>query len=339
VNPIAPIANRILGGSDLILVDVGAATGLPLHLSPLEDIAQVCYFEPDMVAAEALRRRNAERGFARSRVFTDALSNRTGTQTLYVTNVPTGSSLLKPGGAFMADMDDPAYFFPLKEVAVQTSAMSEVLAREGIARADAVKIDVQGAEFWVVQGMGPLLQKTLCVEMEVGFPGCYLEQPGFGDIDPLMTTAGFMLFDLKVANLHRKKEGRADYYPTRVFGVPYRSTSLTRRIGEADMVYFRRPDLLIGDADMNAIRRAMTLHCTYGFFVEALDLNDRALAAGLQDAAQHRTLTAAVMDWQGRTSDVLLDWVPFARMLEKALQLWRRIQGKFFGRYFTPWSN
>jgi FkbM family methyltransferase len=333
-------ARNILGGTKLILVDVGAAHGLPAHLRPLEAISQVCYFEPHAPAAEALRERNRALAYANSRVFTEALADSDGERTLYVTNVPTGSSLLKPGSPFIADMEDHDYFFPMREVTVQTRKLSGVLRGADVPRVDGMKIDVQGAEYFVLKGMGQeLLENALSIEMEIGFPGCYQDQPGFAQLDPMMRNAGFTLFDLRIASAHRKHRGQPGHYLQHVFKVKPFTASLTKRICEADAVYIKRSDLLIEKADPAAIRRAMTLQCAYGFFIEALHLNDVALSAHVFDSATHAALEKSVIAWHGSTRDLLLDWRPLAWALNRGTRAWQIVQQKFFGRWFGRWAS
>jgi FkbM family methyltransferase len=340
MNAIEPFAVRILAGTELILVDVGAAHGVPAHLSGLERLATVCYFEPHLPAAEALRKRNVSLGLTKARVFTEALSDSDGTRTLYVTNTPTGSSLLKPGGDFTLEFNNMDYFYPMREVPVATRALAGVLREASMPRFDGIKIDVQGAELYVVKGIGAqMLDDALSVEMEIGFPGGYLDQPGFADIDPVMTDAGFTLFDLRVASLHRDHNGDFNYYTHKVFKVLDNSKSLTKRIAEADAVYFKRADRLVERGDLAAIRRAVVLRCAYGFFIEALVLIDKALAARLLDEHEHRKLHDAVVGWQRCTKDIVLDWLPIAWALNRAVRVWQIVQQKFFGRYFGRWPN
>src|SRR5580704_19210326 len=113
----------LLDGSDLILVDVGAAFGLPVHLAALTRLATVCYFEPDEKAARELERDLQRHGLTKSRVFSVALAGSDGPRTLHVTNAPTGSSLLIPGSEAGLDFTPHDYFFPLRETAVQTRAL------------------------------------------------------------------------------------------------------------------------------------------------------------------------------------------------------------------------
>src|ERR1051325_5209692 len=109
-----------------------------------------------------------------------------------------------------------------------------------------MKLDVQGAELEVLEGLGPwLVDNTLAVEMEIGFPGAYIDQPSFFKIEKFMTAANFDLFDLRLASHHRHFKGDWNYYWRNVFRVPRNSTSLTKRITEADGIFFHGVERLL----------------------------------------------------------------------------------------------
>ena len=63
---------------------------------------------------------------------------------------------------------------------------------------DVVKIDIQGGELEALKGFGSLLDKVVCVELEVSLMSIYEGQPLFGEIFDFMTDKGFGLFDVQV---------------------------------------------------------------------------------------------------------------------------------------------
>ena len=144
--------SRLLNGNDLVVIDVGAAFGLPNNLSVLSRLATVCLFEPDQSAARLIEEDLQKRCLSRSRVFPIALAGNEGPRTLYATNVPTGSSLLRPGSEAGLDFTPHDYFFPAREVIVQTRRLDGVLDEAGLARADALKLDTQGTELEILRG-------------------------------------------------------------------------------------------------------------------------------------------------------------------------------------------
>jgi FkbM family methyltransferase len=64
------------------------------------------------------------------------------------------------------------------------------------ARADFLKLDVQGAELLVLQGAAKRLSEILVVHTEVEFLPLYKDQPLFGDIDACLRQHGFLFHTL-----------------------------------------------------------------------------------------------------------------------------------------------
>ena len=337
-NPVPTYARRILGELDLIIVDVGAADGLPPHLRPLEPVATVCFFEPREPAAEELRKRFAQEGNGRKLVFPFALAGSDGERTLYTTNTPTGSSFLKPGSRFCNDFCDPDYFYPMREVNVRTRRLEHVMGDAGVRRIDAIKIDVQGTELHVLEGAGKeLLSELVSTEMEIGFPGAYIDQPNYPQINAFMEAAGFDLYDMRLASHHRPYRGDWSYYARQVFDVTDQSRSLTRRLTEVDGLYFRRPDFLIDKRDASSLRRLMVCMCAYGFFVEALHVTNLAHNASMFSEPERTDLVAAITDWHRSNRDVIADSVWFAKLTDFLNRKSRGLQRRLLGKQFARW--
>lgn len=330
-------ATSLLGGNEIIIADVGAAAFLVPNLQWLEPIATLCLFEPGRDEAEALRAKYAARGLLNVRVFNEALGGSNGPRTLYVTATPTGSSLLKPGGYFAESFVDPDYLYPMREITVQTRRLEDVLKDAGLPRLDAIKIDVQGAELEVLEGAGAILNGLLCVELEIGFPGGYVDQPGFGPLDELLRAAGLELFDLRVSHFHRHLKGEAARHGAVSFSVAEEAQSLPRRITEADALYFRRTDHLLSARDPAMLLRQVTMLSAYGFFVEAVDLLDQGCRAGLLSEADAKAKSATVRQWHGASSDAIADSVWFAKLSAFTRRASRFVQKRLLGKHFLRW--
>jgi hypothetical protein len=181
------------------------------------------------------------------------------------------------------------------------------------------------------------LNDVLCVELEIGFPGLYVDQPGFGELDGILTAAGFFLFDLRVAASDISHGGGT----TRsvVFRAAPNSRSITKRIGEADGVYFRRVDQVIAQKNPAVIRRLIVMMCSYGFFIDALDLADRALAAGIFNQREAETCRSAIVAWHRTQQDAVLETRWFARLDAFGRRAWRSLQRRLTGRQFHRWTD
>ena len=100
-------ARGLLGAQPLVAVDAGAANGLLPHWESLDGLAEIVQVEPRDDACAALREHNARRADpGRYHVVMTGLSELGGECTLYVSNAPTGSSLLRIDPAASADCAD-----------------------------------------------------------------------------------------------------------------------------------------------------------------------------------------------------------------------------------------
>jgi len=329
----------LLGAEDLVIADVGAAYGLPSYLKRLEKWATLCLFEPDAEQAAELRMTHSAIDRRKNVcVFEMALSASGGEHVLYQTNVPTGSSLLKPGSDAFRDFGDPAYFFPVVERRVLTRRLDEVLDEASIQTLDFIKLDVQGAEIEVLRGLGDRLgHSTLGVELEVGLPGGYLEQPSIGEVDEFLRARGFVLFDLRPVRLHRAENGDRAYYPRQIFGVHESSSTLSKRIWEVDVVYFRKAEDVIKGRNQSELRKLLVLYCAYGFFAEAYHLLSHASTDSWVSASSKSALREAVVEWHRCAHYCLAESPGSWRIRQFFRRNWNRLLRVVCGRRYSTW--
>jgi FkbM family methyltransferase len=177
-------------------VDIGARGGLPRpwHLAHELGLIQPVFFEPDAIAANKLRA-----SYPKATVAPWALGSTDGKEeTLYVTKAPGQSSVVIP------DKSNPF-----------VNSSWDVIAEEQITvrRLDAVweqkwghpsfvKIDVQGYELQVIQGIGNLLPRVLCLEVECTFIPFYKRQPVFQEVYERLRAEAFDLVKLRPIGLY-----------------------------------------------------------------------------------------------------------------------------------------
>jgi FkbM family methyltransferase len=98
------------------------------------------------------------------------LSRDGGEQTLYVTNVDSGSSLLEPriSPAMERRILQRDYFFPLQKRQIQTLRLQDVLESAPAQAPVFVKLDTQGTELSILLGAAELLraQRVVGIELE-----------------------------------------------------------------------------------------------------------------------------------------------------------------------------
>jgi FkbM family methyltransferase len=127
------------------------------------------------------------------------LSNRSGAQTLYVTQNPMCSSLYPPNEPYLErfnKLDVMALDFTLE---VETTTLDLLFQEQQIGAINFLRTDVQGADLDVLKGAQKLLdQSLLAVEAEVIFSLLYVKQPLFADVDVFMREQGFTLMEMRL---------------------------------------------------------------------------------------------------------------------------------------------
>jgi FkbM family methyltransferase len=280
------VAKSILGMQDLVAIDVGAANGLLPHWEALDGVANIYQVEPRAQACRELNEANERRRDpSLYKVIQTALSEKGGPSTLYVTNAPTGSSLLPIDVEASRDCSeyvDRTYLYPIVEETINTETLATVMGGLGRSRSDMIKLDAQGTELQILHGFGQTnCQNLLGIEIEIGLHEFYPPECGLEAILPFMRSCGLELFDARAARVHRPFSNDHSYYQRKVFSVHENSPSISARIWEFDAVFFRRKSLLIDSGDADALRRMALVYCVYNYFSEAYDLLEKAEVIGL----------------------------------------------------------
>ncbi|WP_171015157.1 FkbM family methyltransferase [Methylocystis sp. B8] len=293
--------NDVLNEERFVAIDVGAANGLLPHWNLLNGVAHVYQVEPRQDACAELERANQAAGLTATRhVVCAGVAATDGPRTLYVSNVPTGTSILKfePGaGADCADYVDPSYLFPIVEQRIETRRLASILNDVGEPRVDLIKLDIQGAELEALRGLGPeRLPDLLGAELEVGMHAFYPEEARFPAIERFMNEIGLELFDVRVARVRRPLNGAEGGYETEIFSVDPNSPTIAARIWEFDAIYFRKKSLLLSKGDAGEVRRMTLVYATYNYYSEAHSLVDKAEHAGIFDATAAAELKQAIVD-------------------------------------------
>ena len=166
---------------------------------------------------------------------TTGLSGEGGTQTLYVTNIDSGSSLLPPeiSASMKHRVENLDYFFPVTPRDIETLTLLQAIEGFSDAVPVFVKLDTQGTELSILQGAQVLFDthRILGIEME----STMLAQPlmkgsgKFWQACEYMERQGFELMHVKPIHAPRRSG---------------RSRPLTYTfLNECDAVFALRPDL------------------------------------------------------------------------------------------------
>lgn len=291
----------IRGQQRFVAVDVGAANGLLPHWQWLDGVAHVFQIEPRIDACKELEAlRVASRFPDMYTVIAAALSGEGGPRTLYVTNAPTGTSLLPP--ARESDQDctryvDPAYIFPITEQVIDTRSLVTVMHEQGESRIDLIKLDIQGAELEVLKGLGTAMRRDLlAVELEVGMHALYPREARFSAVEEYMSECNMELFDVRVARVHQQYQGSHDYYQKQVFSVYGNTPTISARLWEFDALYFRKRSDVLRRGDPELVCRMLIAYSTYNYFAEAYTLIDDAEKKAILSRPEADRLQQAIVD-------------------------------------------
>ena len=196
---------------------------------------------------------------------TTGLSQDGGMQTLYVTNVDTGSSLLPPEipVSMTHRVKRLDYFFPVKERSIETITLVKALEGQSSTAPVFVKLDTQGTELSILQGAQSFFDahRIVVVEMEATM----LAQPimkgsgKFWQACQYMESQGFEL--LHVKPISAPKSGKS-------------KPQLNTYLNECDAVFALRQDIA-ADLPVEFRVALLAFYLTYLFFEEALSMLER----------------------------------------------------------------
>ncbi len=186
----AELARRTEGR--LRLVDVGGAGGVQPKWQAQAARVFPVLFEPNPTEAAKLRD-GLLGGFRDGLVLETGLSNVAGPHDLTLTRWWGCASLRKPNPDVLSKYRIGPIFTVTGNVPV-TCARYDALFQAGqVPAPDAIKIDVQGFEYEVLQGFGGLLQDCLSIELEAHFYPLYQGQKLLHDLVGFLADFDFVL--------------------------------------------------------------------------------------------------------------------------------------------------
>jgi FkbM family methyltransferase len=301
-----PIKQAMLGQDAMVGVDVGSAGGMQPHWRAFEGLVDFYCFEPHHESRKKLIESFAAHPSSEKFcVIPAGLSGTGGERTLYILNSPTGSSLypIRAGSEFVSAAD--AYIYPIREARIQTRCLADVLDELAVKNVDLIKLDVQGAEFEILNGLGELRRRNLLLaEVEVNVCGGvtrnfspYEGAPNWSQIDKLLVADGMRLLDISAARAYRARDGDGDWYQREIFDVYRNSPSISAHIWEVDAVYVRDWRALLENRDAAGIKKLAVALCGYRFFSEAYFIVERGETAGIFEPETAAILKGGIVTW------------------------------------------
>lgn len=289
------LLNKLTGSVKINAVDVGGANGFQPHWSRMYDNLHALIFEPGEESYKQLEITYRDKVLASDFILSqDALSETGGPRTLYLTNVPTGSSLLRPNrdSAFVANS---SYFFPLREISVQTGTLTAALAKYNFPQPDIIKLDVQGLEYAIIKSMPQRLLQNICLyELEINLLDAYEGQTPFSEYLRFFDDLGYQLLDLRTNRGSIPVDGGLDHFE-KVLGSESRANpAVAVRLLETDAIFIPKYEKILQSYSTEQIRKLIAILCVYNFFHEALLLTHMLLNAEMISAADQAMMNSHI---------------------------------------------
>ncbi len=180
-------------------LDIGAAGVLNPRWKNVENLMHYIGVEPDMRSANLLRLSGRFKSYE---LITNLISDRSENLIFNLCAKPEVSSFLTPNFNWLDRFPEPSRFNIEQTVQLDACSLDQIK----LEHVDFLKIDVQGAEFGVLQGGVETLDKVLGLEIEVEFHKIYENQHLFGEIQDLLSKKNFEFFDF--VNLYRWERTR-----------------------------------------------------------------------------------------------------------------------------------
>lgn len=280
------------------VIDVGSAGGIIGDLNPIAFAVDAVGFEPNPDHFADLHTTDSHWRSLRYLPF--AIGGQKGTRTLYRPKFGNSSTLLPPNSA-IGEVFDKRQFFDVEETTeVDVVSLDDALSQFDIRDPDYLKLDVEGAEFEILEGASEALSRLSVIRVEVCFVEVRQGQRLGMEVGHHLEGLGFRLMNMVGMAPWRVRGYRA--HPA-VSREPVRYSR--GQLVHADFLFMRDPDLF--DNAQRRLRCAF-LAMAHGFFDHA----ERLLSDPETDALLRSD------GWAGDLPDAL-----DAASRRMASQLWR----------------
>ena len=263
----------------LILVDVGFKDGIQDKWLKLKNNLKIIGFEPNQSEYERLVKKNIPNEL----IFNTALWNCETEIDFYITKAERLCSCLNPNRKIINQFPENDRFDVVNKIPLQANTLDNIFDKyaqeaEHIINPDFIKLDTQGTELYILEGMKKILERSIFgVEIEVNFIELYQNRPLFGDIDSFLRANGFNLMDLK------------KYYWRKKSGIGFDSNKKGQVI-HGDALYFREPsyyiDSILSDQDDNIkdrLLKSLIISLLSGYTDVAFQLIDKSYDKNILD--------------------------------------------------------
>ena len=311
---------NILENNPIVVVDVGAASGIDPRWKSFTEYYKGIMFEPDPREFSNLTKEWNKNLV----VLNAALSDMYGSRKLHLCKKQHLTSIYKPNHEFLKHFPDEERYDVEKIITIKTDTLDNQLEQNKIDHVDFIKIDTQGHELPILKGSQKTLDNVIGLELEVEFAQIYQDQPLFHDVDSFVRSNGFDLFDLK------------RYYWKRKDG--FENAVEKGQMIFADALYFKSPEKILeqGSASEQTIIRAISVYLVYGYDDLARSLLRQANENGM---VSHETFSKSQQLIDSRNLKINTPYFSgkyhFKKIFENLVLLFSG--GWYTGTRCTPW--
>jgi FkbM family methyltransferase len=205
-DPLEDVARILAEFEHPVIFDVGANRGdTAAKYQQLFPNADIYAFEPTPELVDTLNQRF--QNCQTIKVVPKALSDTNGTIIFHLMSNNVTNSILP------LQSSNGAYYNITEKQTIQVETNTgEYYCREhNISKIHFLKLDVQGAERFVLTGFQEMIEKALIevIYLELTFSSIYKKQTTFGDIESIMNSFGYRLYGLY--DFNRESNGCLDY--------------------------------------------------------------------------------------------------------------------------------
>ena len=192
-------SQRCFRTDPFVLVDIGALGGIGSQYEVFGEDIRVIAFEPN---EDECRRLRAE-GDPKITYLPLGLGGREESRTLFVTYIPSSSSLFRPNQRFYDRTICDKIVQVIGEETIQLTTLDAALANAG--EIDFIKLDAEGAEFDIMKAGRDFLSAPglLGVFTEIRWHRA-MGLPIFSEVDLFLREFGYELYDLDLGRTSRK---------------------------------------------------------------------------------------------------------------------------------------
>ena len=258
--------NNFFNLSKIVIFDIGSRStnnfnnNIASRLNLLKENATLIICDADANSIGESVKKLSNEGWKKIKRFPYALSNiKEKIVTLYITNQPGLSSLLKPNESFLKKLplSIKSNFLIKNEVNVPNKKLIDILNETDLDEISHIDIDTQGTEIDIFKSGEKIIEKNLIsITTEVSFQEIYEGQCLFKDVDSYLSKFGFEIFELDRSMILNNPE--INYSKKILF--------------QGDALYFKNPDYIVSNHKNPSIDliKLITLLVTFHHFNDSI---------------------------------------------------------------------